>query len=283
MPLPSFRGRTAAPVAGRDMGHRIEARESGAGTSTPARLLHYLWPVALGWTVATVAGRATGLPVSPAGRDLLLLGIGAAYSYDRLADPAEAASPALLALLRLGFVACAAGTLMLLPRMPVGTLALLPVLSTAVLAYRWAKAYPWVKALLVPLVWTWAGLALPLADGSWLGWRSLAHPVALPLFLLLAAGCLLCDVNDAARDRARGVRSLPVQVGVGRTLLVAALVAIVGAATGLAQGRLGLVADGLLLAALAACRPLLMLESWGPLAVDLALTLPGILILAHLI
>jgi 4-hydroxybenzoate polyprenyltransferase len=167
--------------------------------------------------------------------------------------------------------------------MPLGTLALLPVLSIAVLAYRQAKAYPFVKALLVPLVWTWAGLALPLADGSWLGWRSLAHPVALPLFLLLAAGCLLCDVNDADRDRASGVRSLPVQVGVGRTLQLAALLAALGTAAGLAQGRLGLVVDGLLLAALSACRPLLMLESWGPLAVDLVLTLPGVLILAHLV
>lgn len=264
------------------MGHRNQVRIV-TGTSTPARLLHYLWPVALGWTVATVAGRATGLPVSTAGRGLLLLGIGAAYSFDRLADPSESVSPTLLALLRAGFAACAAGTLALLARMPLGTLALLPVLSIAVLAYRQAKAYPFVKALLVPFVWTWAGLGLPLADGSWLGWRSLAHPVALPLFLLLAAGCLLCDVNDADRDRASGVRSLPVQVGVGRTLQLAALLAALGTAAGLAQGRLGLVVDGLLLVALSACRPLLMLESWGPLAVDLVLTLPGVLILAHLV
>lgn len=264
------------------MDHRNQA-QGGTGTSTPARLLHYLWPVALGWTVAMVAGRATGLPVSQAGRGLLLLGIGAAYSFDRFTDPAEAAAPVLLVLLRAGFLACAAGVLALLPRVPLGTLALLPVLSCSVLAYRRAKAYPMVKAVLVPLVWTWAGLALPLADGSWLGWRSLVHPVALPLFLLLAAGCLLCDVNDADRDRARGVRSLPVQMGVGRALGLAALVAAGGTAAGLAQGRLGLVLDGLLLAALAGCRPLLMLESWGPLAVDLVLTLPGVLILAHLV
>lgn len=264
------------------MGQLHQAR-GGVGTSTSARLLHYLWPVVLGWTVATVAGRATGLPVSPAGRSLLLLGIGAAYTFDRLADPAEAAPGGLLALLGAGFLGCAAGVLALLPRMPPGTLALLPLLSLAVLGYRRAKAYPMVKALLVPLVWTWAGLALPLADGSWLGWRSLAHPVALPLFLLLAAGCLLCDVNDADRDLARGVRSLPVQVGVGRTLGLAALIAAAGSASGLVQGRPGLVLDGLLLAALAGCRPLLMVESWGPLAVDLVLTLPGILIVAHLV
>lgn len=251
------------------------------GDSTAARLLHYAWPVALGWAVATVAGRATGLPVRAAGRNLLLLAIGAAYSFDRLADPPESSTSVLRGALGTAFALCAAGSLGCLPCLPLATLALLPVLGLAVLLYRWAKALPLVKALLVPLVWTWAGLALPLADGSWLGWRSLAHPVSLPLFLLLAAGCLLCDVNDVARDRDRGVKSLPVQLGVSRTLGIAAGLAVVGVVAALGQGRLGLVVDGLLLAGLAACRPLLMLESWGPLAVDAVLTLPGLLIVAH--
>ncbi len=263
-------------------GQRNE-RERPRGGSTAARLLHYAWPVALGWALATVAGRATGRPVQPAGRNLLLLAIGAAYSFDRLADPPESAPPVLRALLWVAFAGCAAGTLGSLARLPLPTLVLLPVLSVAVLGYRWAKALPLVKALLVPLVWTWAGLALPLADGSWLGWRSLAHPVALPLFLLLAAGCLLCDVNDVARDRDRGVRSLPVQVGVPRTLGIAAGLAGAGMVAALGQGRLGLGVDGLLLAGLAACRPLLMLESWGPLAVDVVLTVPGLLIAARLV
>ncbi|HEX9081894.1 MAG TPA: hypothetical protein VF768_06420, partial [Holophagaceae bacterium] len=171
--------------------------------------------------MATVAGRATGLPIHPEGRDLLLLVVGAAYSFDRLADPPDAISTPLKATLLGAFIACAAGALRLMPRLPLATLALLPLLALAVLLYRQAKAFPLVKALLVPAVWTWAGLALPLADGSWFGWRSLARPVSLPLFLLLAAGCLLCDVNDAERDRSRGVRSLPVQVGVTGTLGIA--------------------------------------------------------------
>lgn len=253
------------------------------GGSTAARLLHYAWPVALGWAVAMVAGRATGLAVRPEGRDLLLLSIGAAYSFDRLADPPQGAPRLLQALLGAACAGCVAGGLRLMPRLPLPTLVLLPALSAAVLLYRWAKAYPFVKAVLVPLVWTWAGLALPLADGSWFGWRSLAHPVALPLFLLLAAGCLLCDVNDVDRDGGRGVRSLPVQLGVARTLGIAAALATAGMAAALGQGRLGLVVDGLLLSGLAACRPLLMLESWGPLAVDVVLTLPGLLIASRLV
>lgn len=253
-------------------------RARGMGRSTGIRLLHYGWPVVLGWALAEVAVQATGRPVSPAGRALLLLGIGAAYSFDRLVDPPASPTRVLRVVLGVAFVGCSAGVLGLLPWLPASSLSLLPLLAAAVVGYRKAKAFPLVKAFLVPLVWTWAGIALPLADPSWLGFRSLAQPVALPLFLVLASGCLLCDVNDVERDGLQGVRSLPVQVGLRWALVIAALLAVLGTAAALFQGRLGLAVDGLLLVLLAGCRPLLLLESWGPFVVDVVLTLPGFLI-----
>lgn len=229
-----------------------------------------------------VVGRATGLPLSLAGRGVLLLSIWAAYSFDRLMDgPAGGLSRGLSAILWAGFALAVAGVVLLLPGLPVGTLALLPLFSLAALGYRQVKAYPMVKAILVPGVWTWAGVALPLADGSWFGWRALMHPVAAPLFLLLAAGTLLCDVKDLDLDRSQGVRSLPVQVGLRGALALAGGLAVAGVLAAFRLARFGLVVDGLLLALLAGCRPLLERETWGPLLVDLVLTVPGVLILLH--
>lgn len=254
------------------------------GASPAARLLHYWWPVALGWSVSTVVGRATGQSPSGAGRGVLLLSIWAAYSLDRLVDsPPEGLARSLSAGLWMGFTAAVAGTMVLVSRLPAGTLALLPVLSAAGLGYRRLKAIPLVKAVLVPAVWTWAGVALSLADGSWFGWRALVLPVSAPLFLLIAAGTLLCDVNDVDRDRERGVRTLPVQVGVRGTLVLAGAVALAGVFVALRMGRAGLAIDGILLTLLAGCRSLLLRETWGPLAVDMVLTVPGFLILAHLV
>lgn len=251
--------------------------------SAPARLLHYWWPVVLGWSVSEVVARATGLPFSPAGREVLLLTIWAAYSFDRLMDGSPSFphehSRGLDAVLWAGFILAVARTLILLPKLPAGTLALLPVLSLAGLAYRRIKAFPWVKAVLVPGVWTWAGMALPLADGSWFGWRALLHPVSASLFLLIAAGCLLCDVKDVAEDCERGVRSLPAQVGVPRTLFLAGSLATASILLSSHLGRFGLVVAGVLILLLSGCRQLLAEKIWGPLLVDMALTVPGFLIL----
>ena len=264
------------------MGHQPKGSEVRAHPPAPARLLHYWCPVALGWSVSMVVGRATGLPLSPVGRGVLLLSIWAAYGFDRLMDgPSDGLSRGVSTTLWAGFAVAVAGVCLLVPRLPRGTLALLPVLSLAGLGYRRVKAYPMVKALLVPGVWTWAGVALPLADGSWFGWRALTHPVAAPLFLLIAAGTLLCDVKDAEQDRVRGVRSLPVQVGVAGTLALAGGLAVAGVLAAFRLARFGLVVDGILLALLAGCRPLVERETWGPLLVDLVLTVPGVLILLH--
>ena len=51
------------------------------------RLLHYWWPLALGWSLTVVVQRATGRAPAADGVMALLCGIFAAYSLDRVLDP----------------------------------------------------------------------------------------------------------------------------------------------------------------------------------------------------
>src|SRR3954466_88419 len=51
------------------------------------RLLHYWWPLALGWSLTVVVQRATGRAADLYGITTLLSGIFAAYSLDRVLDP----------------------------------------------------------------------------------------------------------------------------------------------------------------------------------------------------
>ena len=53
------------------------------------RLLHYWWPLALGWSLTVVMQRATGRQANPSRHGALLCGIVAAYSLDRVIDPSE--------------------------------------------------------------------------------------------------------------------------------------------------------------------------------------------------
>lgn len=242
------------------------------------RLAHYWWPVVMAWSLAGVARRASGREVSSAGLVTLLLGALAAYSLDRLRPGGRWTRPLWLrAALLLAVAAALAGCLRMLPEIGRARLALLSALSVVALGYPWMKRLPWVKAVLVPAVWTCAAVALPL------GLASVLTPVAVPLFLLLAAGCLLCDVKDAEADRRSGVRSLPVELGIGPAIVVAAGLAGVGAVVAWEQQRMGLLVCGLCLMAVAPCRGLLAREAIGPLAVDFVLTLPGLLIAAHLV
>jgi 4-hydroxybenzoate polyprenyltransferase len=246
-------------------------------------LLHYWWPIAIGWSLALVDGASRGQPVSPAGMGVLLWGICGAYSLDRIADPGFRSGPEEPRWLRrlLGGASIVSGVacLALARHLPPGTAALVPVLAIAGLTYRQLKRHPLTKAFIVPAVWVWAGIALPIADGSWLGWRSVCRPITLPLFALVAAGCLLCDIKDAESDRASGVGSMPARHGVSGTVWSATVLAIVGAGLALAQHRLGLVAAAAALTALAQGTSILASGPLGALLVDVALTLPGLLIL----
>ena len=246
------------------------------------RLLHYWWPLAVGWSLMVVVQRATGRTAHPAGVAALLCGIVAAYSLDRVLDPAAHAPPRwmmrVLAVMGvLAALACGVAAL----RLPLRTAALVPALGAASLLYPRLKALGLTKTVALPLVWTWAVIALPFNDGSWLGWHALANPVAPSLLLLVASGCLLCDLKDEAVDRSAGVRSIPARLGGAATVRIAATLALAAAGLALAEHRTGLAVSAAALGAATASPGLLATEAVGPLLVDVILTLPGILMSAR--
>lgn len=236
----------------------------------------------MGWSVAVVVRRATGLAWDPSGVALLLLGIVTAYSLDRVVD-AAVPQPRWMARVLMGasVVAALAGA-WLLPALPGVSIAVVVLAGVVALAYPLVKRLPMGKTLLVPLVWTWCGIALPVGGGAWLGWRWWTEPVAVPLFLLFAAGCLLCDVKDAARDREAGVPSVPALVGPLAATRIAILVSAIAAGVALGAGRPALACSAAVLCGVALNPALVATEVIGPLVVDVVLTLPGVLIAAHL-
>ena len=247
-------------------------------------LVHYWWPLALGWSATVVVERATGRAADPAGLSLLLFGILAAYSLDRVSDPGDATShPWVLWTLTITGAGCTAVVALLLLRLPIETAALVPALGAAAVMYPWAKRLPLFKSIVVPVVWTWAVVALPFNDGSWLGWRWMALPVSLPLTLLIAAGCLLCDLKDEERDRRDGVLSLPAMKDRDFTARVAVLLAVGACLAAGIEHRPALAVGAAALGSLALWPSLLARDAVGPLLVDVVLTIPGLLIATHVI
>jgi 4-hydroxybenzoate polyprenyltransferase len=247
------------------------------------QLLHYWWPLALGWSWAVVARRATGREWDAAGLATLLLGICAAYSLDRLVERTRATSARVRAALALATGAASAALLVVVPRLPRETAALALVLGAVAVCYPLAKRLPGGKTLALPLVWTWSALALPFDGGSWLGWRALLNPVAVPIFLLFAAGCVLCDLKDEARDRDAGVPTLPARYGAAPTLAVAGILAAAAAVAAIAEGRPGVAWSATVLAGTLGWPRLLATDVVGPLVVDVVLTLPGLLIALRMV
>lgn len=243
------------------------------------RLLHSWSPLLVGWSATLVVHRATLRPADPAGLALLLMGICAAYSLDRVVDAGPNPGRAWVrrTLVISGVLAAAAGAVLLV-RVPLATAVIVPVLSAIALGYRALKRVPLAKNVFVPLVWTWATIALPFPDGSWFGWRWIAEPVAAPLFLLLATGVLLCDLKDEPLDRCTGVASIAVLCGGRTTARLGVALALTAGLAAFAEHRaaLALSAFGLGLTAL---RPrLLATDIVGPLLVDGLLSVPGLLI-----
>ncbi len=247
-------------------------------------LVHYWFPVALGWSVVLVIQRATGAPVAPAGIGLYLLCICAAYSLDRLLDNTGKHHPAwLTAALWAGLGLATIAGLFLAPRLSIQSLSAVVVFSIITLLYRKAKRFPFLKTALVAVVWIWAGVALTFANPGWFAWRFWTLGASVPLVMLLAAGCILCDFKDLKFDDDGGVRSLPVMFGLRRTTWITSVFLLAAALVAYQQGRIGLVVSGASLIVLAQFPGLLSLESIGPLLVDIALTLPGVLISLHLV
>lgn len=247
-------------------------------------LVHYWFPVALGWSVALVIQHATGVPIAPAGIGLYLLCICAAYSLDRLLDNTGKNHPtwltaALWAALGLStFVG-----LFLAPQLSIQSLSAVAVFAVVTLLYRKAKRFPFLKTALVAVVWIWAGVAFTFANPGWFAWRFWTLGASVPLVMLVAAGCILCDFKDLKFDDDGGVRSLPVMFGLRKTILVTSALLLLAALIAYREGRMGLVVSGAALIVLAQFPALLSLESVGPLLVDLALTLPGVLISLRLV
>lgn len=286
------RGKSDVPAlasrTGGDSRGTVRWMSLSADVRAALRLLHYWWPVVMGASIAAVVHRATTRPVDSVGLSLLLCGILAAYSLDRILDSPEHSTgtvranwlrPVLYAGATVGMVASA----VLLPLMPLRTALLVPVLGVLVLVYPRLKALPLLKTILVAAVWTWSLIALPFHDGSWFGWRAWLVPVALPLTLIMASGCLLCNLKDEHADRRAAISSAPVMLGLQGTAVMALVLAMGGAAIALAEQRVGLSIAGLVLGA-ASMRPdLLARNVVGPLLVDMTLTIPGVLIVLRLV
>jgi len=248
------------------------------------RLLHYWWPLALGWSLTVVVQRATGREADMYGIVTLLSGIFAAYSLDRVLDPSATPERSwMMRMLALAGITSAIVCGMAGMRLPIKTAALVPALGAASLLYPALKRIPITKTVALPAVWTWASIALPFNDGSWFGWHAVLQPVALPLLLLIGSGCLLCDLKDEAGDRLAGVRSLPAMLGATATVRVAVALAVASAAIALIEHRTGVAVGAAALGAATFSPSLLATEAAGPLLVDVILTLPGILISARVV
>lgn len=247
-------------------------------------LVHYWFPILLGWSIAMVIQRATGSPFSSSGIYLYLLGIWAAYSLDRLLDPADEVRPRwLTAALIVGFgVAAGLGAVFALQLSP-KTISVIALFSLITIFYPKAKRFPFLKTLLVAIVWIWAGVALPFQNQNWFAWQFWTMQTSLPLVILIAAGAILCDFKDLRFDNGDGVPSLPVMFGLRNTVLVTSMLLLIAAMLSFEQGRIGLVVSSVVLIGLAQFPFILSLDAIGPLLVDAALTLPGLLIFLHIV
>lgn len=237
----------------------------------------------MGWSVAMVVRRATGRPWDRHGLLLLLLGIAAAYSLDRVGDRERAQAPWVGRAIAIAAAVAIIAGLALLPDMSSSALVLVTLAGAASALYPFWKHVPAAKTIVVPLVWTWCGIALPLGETSALGSHGLTEPVALPIFLLFAAGCVLCDLKDAARDRSSGVPSMPALLGPAAATRVALGLAVLGGVAAAAMGRPALAWGAVALSGLSLSPAVIAVDDLGPLLVDVALTVPGLLIAARLV
>jgi 4-hydroxybenzoate polyprenyltransferase len=98
--------------------------------------------------------------------------------------------------------------------------------------------------------------------------------------LAVCAGAVLCDLKDAARDRAARVRSLPVMLGEWGASITSALLALGALAIAVMAGAWGLVACAAAMATLSALPALVRRPVLGPLTVDTALAIPGAVLFA---
>lgn len=247
-------------------------------------LIHYWYPLIVGWSTVLVIQRATQWPVSHAGKWIYLLGIFSAYSLDRLLDHTEHEMPRWAQWsLGLAFVGSAVVGVGLAFRLSVKTLSALVLFALVSILYRKAKPYPLMKTLLVAIVWVWAAVALPFENSHWFAWQFWKIAVSAPFILLMSAGCILCDLKDVESDTRSHINSLPVLIGVRSSLYVVAGLLLTAGMLSVHQGRLGLAFSSLILILLTPFPKFLSLKWVGPLMIDVVLSLPGVLIYLHII
>lgn len=247
-------------------------------------LIHYWFPVALGWSIALVIQRAIELPLFDSGFYLYLLTIFAAYNLDRIIDNDDPTRPTWLTIaLVSGCLFSTITGLVIALQLSVQTFSALLIFSVITLLYKQAKKLPLLKGVLVAVVWVWAGVALPFLNTNWFAWQFWTLHISLPIVILMACGVVLCDFKDIKSDRLHGVKSLPVIWGLRKTTLIISALLFIAAIIAFHENRIGLVVSGAALLALAQFPRLLSLDAIGPLIVDVSLTLPGLLITLHLI
>jgi len=247
-------------------------------------LIHYWFPVAMGWSIVTVIHHATGLPILTSGIHLYLLCILAAYSFDRLLDNDDPTRPMWVNLaLWIGLLTAAILGSILALHLSIQTLSALAIYALITFFYSRLKKFPLAKFLLVSIVWVWAGVALPFENPHWFAWQFWTMSVSAPLVILMTCNCILCDFKDIASDTLNGVRSLPVLLGSRTTMFITSVLLVVTAYISYIDGRSGLLISSLLMIVLAQFPKLLSLDAIGPLMVDMTLAIPGFLIALHLI
>ncbi len=224
------------------------------------------------------------MPIIASGLHLYLLGICAAYSLDRIVDNPDASRPLWMKIaLASGFLVSALAGFFLAIRLSIQTFSALILFSTISVFYFQAKKLPFVKGLLVAVVWGWAGVALPFANTHWFAWQFWTMQISLPVVMLIACNVILCDFKDINSDHVRGVQSLPAMLGSRRTMWILSISLVIAAMISFQENRMGLVVSSALLFLLTQFPRLLSLDALGPLIVDAALTIPGVLIVLHLV
>lgn len=246
----------------------------------------------LAWSLTQVVGRSLGRSPDPFGLVALLAGVLAGYSLDRVfdaprsgalpldalpPDPRERLRRLLLVVGACAATACGVAALCL----PFASAVAVPALGAIALLYPRLKRQLPTKLVLLPIVWVLALVALPFPDGSVFAWRSLGQPVLVVLFLLVAAGCLLCDLKDERADAAAHVPSLAVVVGGTRAARIAGGLALLGAGLAAAIAEPELAVGGVLLAAASTRPQWLAVDVAGPLLVDVLLSVPGLWIVVR--
>jgi len=247
-------------------------------------LIHYWFPVALGWSIATIIHHATGLPFLSAGLHLYLLGILAAYSLDRIVDNDDPIRPPWVnGALIIALILSAVLGIHLSLQLSIQTFSALLVFCAATIIYVRVKKIPLLKAAWVAIVWVWAGIAIPFANGHWFAWQFWTTSVSLPVVILMICNVTLCDLKDIDSDKIHGVKSLPAIIGLRKTLVIVSSLLVIASIISFHENRIGLLLSSVLLFLFAQFPQVLSTKVLGPLIVDASMVLPGVLIALHVI